>query len=84
MIGLPSAPALRRASVAAVAGAGLALVGLSFSNIAALDGTLRAATEQAAPPAQQDTGVSFATQQVRDCPDDSSRSTPRASPAAQY
>ncbi len=51
MPGLPSPAALRNAAVACVAGAGVALLGVSVSNLAAIDGTLAAA--QQAAPAQQ-------------------------------
>ncbi len=43
---LPTASAVRRAGIAAVLGAGLALVAGSVSGIAAIDGRLRAATER--------------------------------------
>ena len=62
---LPSPRALRRTAVAGVAGAGFALVGLSFSNVAAMDSTLKAATEQATPPVSA-RDVSYVPR--RDCP----------------
>jgi hypothetical protein len=49
MLGLPSTAAVRNAAVACVAGAGVALVGLSVSNMASIDGTLAAATPHPAP-----------------------------------
>jgi hypothetical protein len=49
MLGLPSTAAVRNAAVACVAGAGVALVGLSVSNVASIDGTLAAATPSPAP-----------------------------------
>jgi hypothetical protein len=65
MLGLPSPSALRTAAVAVVAGAGVSLVGLSFANVAAMDGSLAAATQHPAS-VQQDSDVSFRA--VRDCP----------------
>jgi hypothetical protein len=65
MLGLPSPSALRNAAVAAVAGAGVALVGLSLTNVASMDGTLAAATHQATP-VHHTTQVSFVTK--RKCP----------------
>jgi hypothetical protein len=59
MPGLPSASAVRRAGLAAVVGAGLALVGLSVDGIASMDGTLRAATQP--PPVTHVRNVSFVT-----------------------
>jgi hypothetical protein len=49
MLGLPSPSALRLAAVASIAGAGVALIGLSLTNVASMDGTLAAATHQPAP-----------------------------------
>jgi hypothetical protein len=60
MLGLPSPSALRHAAVASVAGAGVALVGLSLTNVAAMDGTLAAAT-QAPAPIHHTTQVSYVT-----------------------
>jgi hypothetical protein len=64
---LPSAAALQRTAVAGIAGAGIALVGLSVSGFAGLDSNLRAATEQQYPAVHQVRSVGFAGQQVRDC-----------------
>ena len=65
MLGLPSPSALRNAGVACVAGAGVALLGLSLTNVASMDSTLAAATQQPAP-VHQTTQVSYETK--RDCP----------------
>lgn len=63
MLGLPSPAALRHAAVASVAGAGVALMGLSFANVASIDGTLSAATQRPAPAPEpapiEPTQVSF-------------------------
>jgi hypothetical protein len=75
MLGLPSPSALRNAAVAAVAGAGVALVGLSLTNVASMDGTLAAATHQAAP-VHHTTQVSFVTK--RKCPPGHRRTPARA------
>ena len=65
---LPSTAALHRAAVAGIAGAGIALVGLSVSGFAGLDSNLRAATEQQQAPAlHQDRSVGFASQPVHAC-----------------
>ena len=63
---LPSPAALRTAAVAAVAGAGVALLGLSVANVAAIDAPLAAATHQARPPVLHTTQVSYVGR--RDCP----------------
>ncbi len=65
MLGLPSPSGLRHAAVASVAGAGVALIGLSLSNVASIDGTLAAAT-QAPAPITHSSQVSF--DGVRGCP----------------
>ena len=65
MPGLPSPSALRNAGVACVAGAGVALLGLSLTNVASMDSTLAAATQQPAP-IHRTTQVSYETK--RDCP----------------
>jgi hypothetical protein len=64
----PSAPALQRATVAGIAGAGVALVGLSVSGFAGLDSNLRAATEQQqAPGLHQTRDIRFARHRVGGC-----------------
>jgi hypothetical protein len=65
MLGLPSPSVLRNAAVASVAGAGVALVGLSLTNVASMDSTLAAATHQATP-IHHTTQVSYVTK--RTCP----------------
>ena len=81
MLGLPSPSALRNAAVASVAGAGVALIGLSFSNVASMDSTLAAATRPA--PVVHSTQVSFVTK--RDCPREHRQtSTDRATSNVQY
>jgi hypothetical protein len=59
--------ALQRTAVAGIAGAGIALVGLSVSGFAGLDANLRAATERPAPM-HRDLGFRYDGQPVRDCP----------------
>ena len=84
MLGLPSRTALRNASVACVAGAGVALLGLSLTNVASMDATLAAATEQPAP-VHRTMPVSFETKQ--DCPleqNQTQTSTQRATSHLEY
>jgi hypothetical protein len=64
---LPSAAALQRAAVAGIAGAGIALVGLSVSGFAGLDQNLRAATEQPSPALHQDRDVRFTSHRFGGC-----------------
>jgi hypothetical protein len=78
MPGLPSPSGLRNAAVACIAGAGVALVGLSLANVASIDGTLAAATP--APAVVHSTDVRFQT--PRDCPRTHHR--PAASADQQY
>jgi hypothetical protein len=79
MLGLPSPSALRNAAVASIAGAGIALVGLSLTNVAAMDGTLAAATHQPAP-IHRTTQVSYVTK--RDCPREHRQTSTSLSTAA--
>jgi hypothetical protein len=81
MLGLPSPSVLRNAAVASVAGAGVALVGLSLTNVASMDGTLAAATHQAAP-VHSTTQVSFVTK--RKCPLAHHHRTPAPASDVQY
>jgi len=78
MLGLPSTAALRNAAVACVAGAGVALVGLSLSNVASIDGTLAAATEQ---PARIEHAAPVSFDGARHCPRERPRSSAPASTA---
>ena len=73
MFRLRSAAILRRSALAAATGAGVALVGVSFANIASLDGDLQAAVEHP-PPAVQERAVSYAPDAPRPCERDASRS----------
>lgn len=81
MLGLPSRSTLRNAAVASVAGAGVALLGLSLTNVAAMDGTLAAATHQPAP-IHRTTQVSFETK--RDCPREHHRTSNHPASDLQY
>ncbi len=56
MLGLRPAAILRRSAPAAAAGAGVALVGVSVANLAALDGDLKAAVQ---PPPAHERAVSW-------------------------
>ena len=78
MFGLRSAAILRRSALAAATGAGVALVGVSFANIASLDGDLQAAVQQQPPPAIQERAVSYVPDSPRACERDSS--SPRTAP----
>lgn len=83
MLGLPSPATLRHAAVASVAGAGIALMGVSFANVASIDGTLSAAATQQAVPAPapiERTQVSF--RDVRDCHRDRPHQADRREPAS--
>lgn len=65
---LPSAVALQRAAVAATAGAGVALVGLSVSGFSGLDSNLAAATQQQVPALHQDHAPrALVGRSIRDC-----------------
>jgi hypothetical protein len=81
MSGLPSPSSLRSAAVAAVAGAGVALFGLSLTNVASMDGTLAAATQQA-KPIHHTTQVSFVTKQ--NCPREQHRKAPASASDVKY
>jgi hypothetical protein len=73
MFGLRSPSSLRNVALAGVTGAGVALVGLSLANVASMDGTLAAATQQA-KPIRHTTQVSFVTK--RNCPREHHRTAP--------
>jgi len=75
MFGLRSAAILRRSALAAATGAGVALVGVSFANIASLDADLRAAVPP--PPIVQERAVSYAPDSPRACSPDRHRTPPR-------
>jgi hypothetical protein len=77
MPALPSASAARNVGVAAAIGAGLALVGISVSGIAGMDGTLRAASERSLAHHRQ---VSYVTSPGGDCPHPGSRPERRHQP----
>jgi hypothetical protein len=64
----PSAAALQRAAVAGIAGAGIALVGLSVSGFAGLDSNLKAATDQQSPAVHQDRDYRVVRQEFHPCP----------------
>lgn len=78
MLGLPSPSTLRNTAVASIAGAGVALIGLSLTNVASMDGTLAAATQQPTP-IHHTTQVSYVTK--RDCPREH-RQTPQSQAAS--
>jgi hypothetical protein len=64
----PSAAALQRAAVAGIAGAGIALVGLSVSGFAGLDSNLKAATDQQSPAVHRDQDYRVVRQELHLCP----------------
>jgi len=76
MFRLRSAAILRRSALAAATGAGVALVGVSFANIASLDGDLQAAVQQP-PPAVQERAVSYVPDSPRPCERDAPRRSDR-------
>lgn len=81
MPGRPTLSAVRRAGIAGALGAGIALVAVSVSGIASMDGELRAATER---QRVIDTRVSYVTPTPRawDCPRPEQPRAPRDRGAA--